>query len=71
MVYTSSNKDGNVGPFPAPACPGYCGNFGGGKPPPPTVTQCNMLVTWRKMNGRHLATAQYARGAEQNMRQLA
>ena len=37
----------------------------------PQCLQCNMLVTWRKMNGRHLATAQYARGAEQNMRQLA
>ena len=31
------DKDGNAGPFPAPACPVHRGHFGGGKPPPPTV----------------------------------
>ena len=34
---TSGDKDGDAGPFSAPACPGHCGYFGGGKPPPPMV----------------------------------
>ena len=34
---TSDNKEGDTGPFYAPACPGHRGNFGGGKPPAPTV----------------------------------
>ena len=34
---TSDGEDGNVDPFSAPACPGHRGNFGGGKPLPPTV----------------------------------
>ena len=34
---TSGNEDGNAGTFYATACPGHCGNFEGGKLPPPTV----------------------------------
>ena len=34
---TSDNKEGDTGPFYAPACPGHRGNFGGGNPTPPTV----------------------------------
>ena len=30
MPRTSGDKDGNVGTFYAPTCPGHCGNFGGG-----------------------------------------
>ena len=37
MPKLSGNEDGNVSPFPTPACPGHRGNSGGGKPPPPTV----------------------------------
>ena len=37
MPRTSGDKDGNAGTFYAPACPGHCGHFGGGKHPPPTV----------------------------------
>ena len=33
----SDNKDGDAGPFPAPACPGHRSHFGGGNPPPLTV----------------------------------
>ena len=32
------NKDGNAGINFLPECPGYHYNFGGGNPPPPTVT---------------------------------
>ena len=34
---TDGNEDGNAGSFISPACTGYRHNFGGGKPPPPTV----------------------------------
>ena len=37
MPRTSGDEDGDAGPFYAPACPGRCGNFGGGTPPTPTV----------------------------------
>ena len=35
-----------------------------GNLPHPRCTQCNMLVPWRALNGRHPDTAQYARGEE-------
>ena len=38
MPGTSGDEDSDTGPFSAPACPGHRGHFGGGKPPPPTVT---------------------------------
>ena len=34
---TSGDEDGDAGTFYAPKFPGNRGNFGGGKPPPPTV----------------------------------
>ena len=37
MPRPSGDKDGDAGPFPKTAFPGYRGHFGGGKPPPPTV----------------------------------
>ena len=37
MPRTSGDEDGDAGTFYAPACPGHCGHFGGGKHPPPTV----------------------------------
>ena len=37
MSRISGKKDGDAGTFYAPACPGHCGHFGGGKHPPPTV----------------------------------
>ena len=37
MPGTSNDEDGDAGTFFAPASTGSCGNFGGGKPPPPTV----------------------------------
>ena len=42
------------------------GNF-----PHPHCAQCNMLVPPEALNGRHPATAQFARGAERNRRRLA
>ena len=42
------------------------GNF-----PQPWCAQCNMLVPWRALNGRHLATAQCAREVERKRRRLA
>ena len=32
---------------------------------------CDMLVTWCTLNGRHIATAQCAKGAEKKNRRLA
>ena len=42
-----------------------------GKLPHPRCARCNMLVPQRALNGRHPATAQCARGAEQKRRRLA
>ena len=42
-----------------------------GNPPQPRCPQCNMLVPWHTLNGRHPATAQCARGAERKRRRLA
>ena len=36
---TSGDEEVNAGTFSTLACPGYCGNFGRGKLPSPTVTQ--------------------------------
>ena len=41
----SVNSDGQAGSFYVPACPGNCGNFGGGKPPPTVVTPMRHDVT--------------------------
>ena len=38
MHRTSNDEDGDAGTFSVPACPGHHGHFGGGKPPPVTVT---------------------------------
>ena len=38
MPRTSGDEECNAGKFSAPACPVHCGHFGGGNPPPPTVT---------------------------------
>ena len=37
LPMTPNDEDGNAGTFSPPACPGYCGHFGGWNPPPPTV----------------------------------
>ena len=39
-------------------------------PPNPRCARCNMLVPQRDLNGRHPATAQCSRGAEQKRRRL-
>ena len=41
-----------------------------GNLPHPRCTQCNIMVPRLAMNGRHPATAQFARGAERNRRRL-
>ena len=41
-----------------------------GNLPHPRFPRCDMLVPWRKLNGRHLATAQCGRGAERKRRRL-
>ena len=41
-----------------------------GKPPHPSCPQCEMLVPWHVLNGRHLATTQCASGAERKRRRL-
>ena len=43
----------------------------GGKPLHPLCPRCDMLVPWHALNGKHLATAQYARGAKRKQRRLA
>ena len=40
-------------------------------PPHPQCPGCDMLVPWCSLNGRHLATAQWIRGAERKIRRLA
>ena len=42
-----------------------------GKPPHPRCPRCDMLVTWRTLNGRHHATAQCKKGAERKRRRIA
>ena len=42
-----------------------------GNLPHPRCPQCDMLVPWCALNGRHLATAQWVRGEEQKVRRLA
>ena len=42
-----------------------------GKLPHPRCPQCGMLVFWGKLNRRHPATAQCARGSERKRRRLA
>ena len=39
--------------------------------PHPRFPRCDMLVPWRALNGCHLATAQYAKGAERKRRWMA
>ena len=41
-----------------------------GNLPHPQCPQCDILVPYHILNGRHPATAQYARGAEQKRRRL-
>ena len=41
-----------------------------GNLPHPWCTRCDMLFPRQALNGRHHATAQCARGAEQNRRRL-
>ena len=42
-----------------------------GNLPHPRCPQCDMLVSWRELNGWHYATAQCAKGAEQKRRRMA
>ena len=37
----------------------------------PRCPRCKMLVPWRALNGRHLATTQCAKGEERNLQRLA
>ena len=45
MPRTSSNEEGDTGPFYATECPGHHGHFGGGNTLPPTVTPMQHSVT--------------------------
>ena len=36
----------------------------------PRCPQCDMLMPWCTLNGRHLSTAQYAKGLERERRRL-
>ena len=36
----------------------------------PRCPQCDMLVTWRSLNGRHHANAQWKRGVERKRRRM-
>ena len=45
MPRTSGNEDGNVRTFYAPACPGHCDDFGGGKYPPLTLPPMRHDIT--------------------------
>ena len=42
-----------------------------GNLPHPLCPQCDMLVPWRSLNGRHHTTAQCEKGAEQKRRWMA
>ena len=67
---TGGNVDGDAGLFLPPVCLGYRNHIGGGNTPKPQCHQCDMLVPWRALNGRHLTTAQCAKGAERKRRSL-
>ena len=41
------------------------------KLPHPRCPQCNMLIPWSELNGRHIATEQCARGADCKRKRLA
>ena len=71
MPRPSGNEDDDAGELPAPACPIHRGHSGGGKPPHPRCTLCDMMVPRRALNGRHLATAHCTRGEERKRRRLA
>ena len=45
--------------------------FEEGNLPHPQCPRCDMLVPWHALNGKHLATAKCARGAERKRRRLA
>ena len=42
-----------------------------GNLPHPQFSRCDILVPWRAMNGRNLATAQFSKGTERKCRRLA
>ena len=39
--------------------------------PHPRCSQCDMLIPWQSLNGRHESTAMYRSGAERKRRRLA
>ena len=65
MPGPSNDKDGDAGSLPIPACLGHCCHSVRGNPPHPRLTQCDVLVPRKALSGRHPATTQCARGAEQ------
>ena len=42
-----------------------------GNLPHPRCPQCDMLLPWQELNGRHLATAQCAKGKERKCQRMA
>ena len=67
MPRTSGNKGGNAGSFSTPAFPGHHGNFGGEKPPPPTVppTRHAGPMAYTEQKAPCHRTVRYGSGAEE------
>ena len=61
----------NAGALCAPARPRHRGDAGGGQPPPTTVPpRCDLQLSRKALNGRHLGTIQCRTRMEQKRRQL-
>ena len=66
------NTSGDVGALCALARPQHRGDTGGGQPPPyHGAPQCDIQVSRKAPNGRHLGTSQCRTGTELNRRRLA
>ena len=66
------NSSGDAGALCAPARPQHRGDTGGGHPPPlPRCPRCDLQVSRKALNGRHLGTSQCRTGTERKRRRLA
>ena len=63
-----SNTSGNAGALFAPARPQHCGYTGGGNLPLPRCPWCDIQVSRKALNGRHLETSKCRTGTEQKRR---
>ena len=66
-----SDTSGDAGALRAPARPRHRGYTGGGQHPLPRCPRCDLQVSRKALNGRHLETNQCKKGAERKQRRLA